>query len=53
MHVMNIIFLLTCEKNTIKESSARYYEKVILKYDERLKLKSAEIEDLKSKLKNY
>jgi chromosome segregation ATPase len=39
------------EKNMIKESSARYYEKVILKYDERLKLKNAEIEDLKAKLK--
>ena len=39
------------EKNMIKESSARYYEKVILKYDERLKLKNAEIEDLKAKFK--
>lgn len=44
---------ITSEKNSIKESSARYYEKVILKYDERLKQKNSEIEELKSKLSKY
>lgn len=44
---------LSTEKNLIKENSARYYEKIILRYDERLKQKGTEIDELKQKLKKY
>lgn len=44
---------LQLEKNEIKESCTRYYEKVIFKYDEKLKLKNTEIEELKLKIKAY
>lgn len=44
---------LSTEKNLIKENSSRYYEKIILRYDERLKQKGTEIDELKLKLKKY
>lgn len=38
------------EKNKIKETSSKYYEKLICKYDLKLKQKDTEIEELKAKL---
>lgn len=43
---------LTEEKNKIKESTGKYYEKIIYKYDLKLKQKEIEIEELKEKQKN-
>lgn len=42
---------LTEEKNKIKDSTSKYYEKIICKYDIKLKLKDSEIDELKEKLK--
>jgi len=42
---------LTEEKNKIKENTGKYYEKIIYKYDLKLKQKDLEIDELKLKLK--
>lgn len=48
---MKELMKLNEEKNKIKENSNKYYEKLICKYDLKLKQKEAEIEELKKQKK--